>query len=133
MAAAVLRLVVLCSVGGGFALLLDRQIELRAAVADRDRQIDELHAIREALVPVEVPERPALELASCYVPAEEGVAGDFYLVAPGPNDTTVLVVGDAMGKGLEAARRASFARAALATFASFTDDPCGCSRWRTTR
>jgi len=123
LAAAALRLVVFCSVGGGFALLLDRQVELRAVVAQRDRQIGELRAIREALVPAEVPERPALELASCYVPAEEGVAGDFYLVAPGPNDTTVLAVGDAMGKGIEAARRASFARAALATFASFTDDP----------
>jgi serine phosphatase RsbU (regulator of sigma subunit) len=52
------------------------------------------------------------------------VGGDFYLVAEGPDDATIVVVGDVVGKGIEAARRATFVRAALATFADFTDDPC---------
>jgi len=94
-----------------------------AVIARQDRQLAELRALQEALTPGEPPHRPHLDLASCFMPAEAGVAGDFYLVAPGPGDATVLVVGDVMGHGIDAARRATFVRAALATFARFTDDP----------
>jgi PAS domain S-box-containing protein len=90
---------------------------------ERDRAVSELRALQAALTPPTLPARPRLELASCFLPAEAGVAGDFHLVLPGPGDTTVLVVGDAMGHGLEAAQRATFVRTALATFSRFTDDP----------
>ena len=79
--------------------------------------------LQGALTPVEPPPRPRLDLATCFVPAEGGVAGDFALVAPAPRDATVLVVGDVIGHGLEAARRATFLRTALGTFSRFTDDP----------
>jgi serine phosphatase RsbU (regulator of sigma subunit) len=36
----------------------------------------------------------------------------------------VLAVGDVAGKGVEAARRATFVRTSLATFAGFIDEPC---------
>ena len=36
----------------------------------------------------------------------------------------MLAVGDVSGKGIEAARRATFVRTSLATFAGFVDDPC---------
>ena len=36
--------------------------------------------------------------------AAEQISGDFYLVAAGPQDSTVLVVGDVVGHGVEAAR-----------------------------
>jgi serine phosphatase RsbU (regulator of sigma subunit) len=58
------------------------------------------------------------------VPAQQGAAGDFYLVTAGPADTTVVVVGDVAGKGVDAARRAAFVRTAFATSAPFTRDPC---------
>ena len=46
-----------------------------------------------------------LELAAHYVPAVQGVGGDFFLTAEGPRGSTVLLVGDVVGKGVEAARR----------------------------
>jgi sigma-B regulation protein RsbU (phosphoserine phosphatase) len=92
-------------------------------IARQDQELAELRVLQRALTPAEPPARPHLELASCFLAAEDGVAGDFYLVAPGPRDATVVVVGDVIGHGLEAARRATFLRTALATFSRFTDDP----------
>jgi PAS domain S-box-containing protein len=91
-------------------------------IAAQDEELAELRVLQRALTG-DPPARPHLELASCFVPAEEGVAGDFYLVAPGPQDATVVAVGDVIGHGLAAARRATFVRAAIATFVRFTDDP----------
>jgi serine phosphatase RsbU (regulator of sigma subunit) len=87
------------------------------------RELDEAQAVREALHPAVVAPRPALELAAHYVPAEQGVGGDFFLTAEGPRDSTVLLVGDVVGKGVQAARRAVFVRTSLVTFAPFEDDP----------
>ena len=92
-------------------------------IADQDQELAELRVLQRALTPVAPPARPGLDLATCFVPAEGGVAGDFLLVAAAPRDATVLVVGDVIGHGLEAARRATFLRTALATFTRFTDDP----------
>ncbi|MGH3016675.1 MAG: PP2C family protein-serine/threonine phosphatase, partial [Gaiellaceae bacterium] len=118
-----LRLGVFTGVGYGIGWLFDQRATLSAAVELQRRELGELRAIQEALVPPEMPERPGLELASCYVPAVQGVAGDFFIVAAGPGEATILVVGDVLGKGIDAARRASFVRTALATFAPFSDDP----------
>jgi PAS domain S-box-containing protein len=111
------------------AILAERdraRISLQRAsqvIARQDQKLAELRALQEALTPPRPPARPHLALASCFLPAEEGVAGDFYLVAAGPGDATIFVVGDVMGHGLHAARRATFVRTALATFSRFTDDP----------
>lgn len=95
----------------------------RALADERDRAVFELRALRDALTPAGIPVRPRLELACEFRPAEQGVSGDFHLIAPGPGDATIMVVGDASGHGLQAARRATFVRAVLAAFARFTDDP----------
>jgi serine phosphatase RsbU (regulator of sigma subunit) len=79
--------------------------------------------MRSTLVPAELPHRPDLRFATCFVPAMSGVAGDFFLVTAGPGDTTVVVVGDVSGKGLAAAQCAAFVRTSLATFASYTYSP----------
>lgn len=92
-------------------------------IARQDQELSELRALQEALTPAEPPTRPGISLSSCFLPAEDGVAGDFYLVAGGPRGSTVIVVGDVMGHGLHAARRATFVRTAIATFSHFTDDP----------
>ena len=57
------------------------------------------------------------------MPAQQGVGGDFFLTAEGPRGSTVLLVGDVVGKGVLAARRAVFVRTSLVTFAPFEDDP----------
>jgi len=57
------------------------------------------------------------------VPVQDGVGGDFYLAVEGPRGSTVMVVGDVVGKGVTAAQRAVFVRTSLVTFAPFEDDP----------
>jgi serine phosphatase RsbU (regulator of sigma subunit) len=102
----------------------EQRSKLSTTVSEQEAELVELRGIQQALAPREAPRRPALELASCYVPAEQGAAGDFYLVTAAPRDATIVVVGDVAGKGIEAARRAAFVRTALATSAPYTDDPC---------
>ena len=60
------------------------------------------------------------------------MSGDFYLVADGPHEGTALIVGDVVGKGLAAARRAAFVRTVFATTAPFSDDPGQLLSWANT-
>src|SRR5215216_2058655 len=117
------RVVAYCAAGYAFGWLVEDRRRLREEVDASRRHMAELRDLQEALAPPEVPSRPALELASCYVPAEGGAGGDFFLVAPGPGDATVIVIGDVAGKGLHAAKRAAYVRMGFAAAAPFQDDP----------
>ena len=106
---------------------------LRERLEAAEHELEDLRAIRDALTPPELPQRPGLELAAAFLPAAaEQVSGDFYLVAEGPQDSTVLVVGDVVGHGLQAGRRAAFVRTAFAATAPFSDDPCRLLSWANT-
>jgi serine phosphatase RsbU (regulator of sigma subunit) len=106
------------------ATIRDADIEaLRARLDAAEHELEDLRAIRDALTPFEMPQRPGMDLAAAFVPAAERVSGDFYLVAEGPQRSTVLVVGDVVGHGLHAAQRAAFVRTAFASTAPFSDDP----------
>lgn len=95
-----------------------------------EHELKDLRVIRDALTPPELPTRPGLELAAAYLPVTaEQVSGDFYLVAEGPQDSTLLVIGDVVGHGLAAARRAAFVRTTFAATAPFSDDPCQLLNW----
>ena len=108
-------------------MLTFQDIERRRLLeAQRDAELGELRTIKEALVPDAIPDRVGLEIATCHVPAEEGVAGDFHLVAEGPEALTTFFVGDVAGKGFAAARRGAYVRAALATFAPNELSPYAC-------
>jgi sigma-B regulation protein RsbU (phosphoserine phosphatase) len=108
-------------------------LELRERLAAAERELQDLRAIRDALTPPALPQRPGLELAAAFLPAvAERVSGDFHLVAEGPQDSTVLVVGDVVGHGLHAARRAAFVRTTFAATAPFSDDPCRLLSWANT-
>lgn len=96
-------------------LLADRETKLR--------QLQMLRSIQDALAPSVAPELPLLEIATGYVPAEGQLAGDFYLVAQGHNESAIVVVGDVVGKGMDAARRAAFIRATLNASTAYSDDP----------
>ena len=77
---------------------------LRQRLEAAEHELEDLRAIRDALTPPELPRRPGLQLAAGFLPASaERVSGDFYLVAEGPQDSTVLVVGDVVGHGLQEA------------------------------
>jgi serine phosphatase RsbU (regulator of sigma subunit) len=108
---------------GGLALAGVLIAELFARQIVITRELENLEATRDALRPATIVPRPALDLAAHYVPVQDGVGGDFYLAVEGPRGSTVLVVGDVVGKGVVAAQRAVFVRTSLVTFAPFEDDP----------
>ena len=101
-------------------------------LAADELELNDLRAVRDALTPPELASRPGVDLAASFLPATDGVSGDFYLVADGPHDATAFVVGDVVGKGLEAARRAAFVRTVFATTAPFSDDPGQLLSWANT-
>ena len=105
---------------------------LTARLEEAEDELKDLRAIRDALTPPDLPKRPGLELAAAFLPAGEHISGDFYLVAEGPKDSTVLVIGDVIGHGLEAGRRASFVRTTFAATAPFSDDPSQLLSWANT-
>jgi sigma-B regulation protein RsbU (phosphoserine phosphatase) len=105
------------------SLLLRRERALTRRVRTQQDELSELESLRAALTPADVPLIPHLQVATSFTPADGVAAGDFYLVVPGPGNCTTIVVGDVVGHGLEAARRAAFVRAALSTFARFSSDP----------
>ena len=106
---------------------------LREHLEEVEHELEDLRAIRDALTPPELPQRPGLDLAAAFLPAAaEHISGDFYLVAPGPLDSTVLVVGDVVGHGVQAGRRAAFIRTAFAATAPFSDDPARLLSWANT-
>ncbi len=85
-------------------------------------ELARLRAMRSALLPDGLPERPALEIASCFLPADEDVGGDFFVVS-GHGESTVFVLGDVVGRGLDAAMRASYVRTLLTSIIRFERNP----------
>jgi serine phosphatase RsbU (regulator of sigma subunit) len=110
----------------------DELTALRERLGAAEHELEDLRAIRDALTPPELPQRPGLELAAAFVPAAEQVSGDFYLVAEGPQDSTLMVIGDVVGHGLRAGRRAAFVRTVFAATAPFSDDPRRLLSWANT-
>ena len=111
----------------------DELAKLRVRLEAAEHELDDLRAIRDALTPPDLPGRPGLELAAAFLPAQaERVSGDFYLVAEGPQDSTVLIIGDVVGHGLQAGRRAAFVRTTFAATAPFSDDPWRLLSWANT-
>jgi serine phosphatase RsbU (regulator of sigma subunit) len=103
--------------------LIERTANLREQLAEAEHEMQELESLRAALTSPDLPEIEGLTIAASYTPADGLVAGDFFLVAPSADGTALVVVGDVVGHGLAAARRASFVRATIALFAEHTNDP----------
>jgi serine phosphatase RsbU (regulator of sigma subunit) len=103
--------------------LMDREATLRQQLADAEREMRELESLRAALTAPEVPDVDGLQIATAYTPAEGLAAGDFFLVVPSLDGTAVVVLGDVVGHGLPAARRAAYVRTTIALYAQYTSDP----------
>jgi serine phosphatase RsbU (regulator of sigma subunit) len=84
-------------------------VERRDEIADREERMRRVaEKLQDALLPT-LPDLPQTSLAVRYRAAarEARVGGDFYDVFPMPTGHVLIVVGDVMGKGVEAASRTS--------------------------
>jgi sigma-B regulation protein RsbU (phosphoserine phosphatase) len=102
---------------------------IRGRLAAAELELVDLRAIRDALLEPALIQREGMTIAAEVIPADPYVGGDFFFVGDGANGTTVMAIGDVVGKGLSAVRRSAFTRTALASVAPFSDDPCRLLQW----
>ncbi|MCX4695683.1 SpoIIE family protein phosphatase [Streptomyces sp. NBC_01408] len=111
-------------------LTLAEEFAARAAVCiDNARRYTQQHraalTLQHSLLPRELPEHSAVELAHRYLPAEPaaGVGGDWFDVIPLSGARVALVVGDVVGHGLHAAATMGRLRTAVHTLANLDYAP----------
>jgi serine phosphatase RsbU (regulator of sigma subunit)/anti-sigma regulatory factor (Ser/Thr protein kinase) len=86
--------------------------------AERKAAID----LQRALLPAELPDIPGWRVATYYSPAgEQEAGGDFYDVLPVAGGRIAAIVGDVMGRGVEAAAAMAEIRSTIRAYA--VDDP----------
>ncbi|MGW1892430.1 SpoIIE family protein phosphatase [Streptomyces sp. NPDC002004] len=102
----------------------------RAAVGiDNARQYTSQHAaalvLQRSLLPQQLPEQSAVDLAYRYLPADSrvGVGGDWFDVIPLSGARVGLTVGDVVGHGVHAAAHMGRLRATVRTLALLDLDP----------
>lgn len=97
-------------------------LALQARLSQAERSAASV--MQRYMLPARLPAVPGLEFASRYVCGGDGkVGGDWYDVFSLPGGTVCLVLGDAAGHGLPAARTMSQLREVLRANALHTDDP----------
>ncbi|MGW7555280.1 SpoIIE family protein phosphatase [Streptomyces rimosus] len=106
-------------------LLLAQEFVSRAAICiDNARRYTQEHygalTLQRSLLPRELPEQLAVEVAHRYLPADPaaGVGGDWFDVIPVSSARVALVVGDVVGHGLHAAATMGRLRTAVHTLAN---------------
>ncbi|WP_377274204.1 SpoIIE family protein phosphatase [Peterkaempfera sp. SMS 1(5)a] len=109
-------------------LSLAEELAARAAVCiDNARRYTREHTVavtlQHSLLPRNLPEQSALDVAHRYLPAQEGVGGDWFDVVPLPGARVALVVGDVVGHGLHAAATMGRLRTAVHNFSSLDLPP----------
>jgi serine phosphatase RsbU (regulator of sigma subunit) len=82
-------------------------------------------ALQKSLLPGNLPQSSAVEVASRYLPADAhaGVGGDWYDVIALPGARVALIVGDVAGHGIHAAATMGRLRTALGTLTDFDLPP----------
>ncbi|MFE3996913.1 SpoIIE family protein phosphatase [Streptomyces goshikiensis] len=109
-------------------LSLAEELVARAGVSiDNARRYTREHALavtlQRSLLPRDLPEQNAVEVAHYYLPAQSGVGGDWFDVIPLPGSRVALVVGDVVGHGLHAAAAMGRLRTAVLNFSSLDLPP----------
>ncbi len=107
---------------------LAEELVARAGISiDNARRYTREHALAEtlqrSLLPRDLPEQSAVEVAHYYLPAQSGVGGDWFDVIPLPGSRVALVVGDVVGHGLHAAAAMGRLRTAVLNFSSLDLPP----------
>lgn len=80
-------------------------------------------ALQRSLLPDRLPTIPGLEFAARYHTGAGGVGGDWYDVFRMPSGALCIVIGDVVGRGLQAAVVMGRLRSALRAYALYSDDP----------
>jgi PAS domain S-box-containing protein len=90
-----------------------------------DREHRTAETLQRALLPSELPDLPGYELAVRYLPGTQGdaAAGDFYDAFALPDGRFGIVIGDIVGRGIEAAATMGLVRNALRAYAVYADGP----------
>ncbi|MFG3532192.1 SpoIIE family protein phosphatase [Streptomyces sp. NPDC047917] len=104
------------------------ELVARGAVGvDNARRYTREHALavtlQRSLLPRGLPEQNALDVAYRYLPAYEGVGGDWFDVIPLSGARVALVVGDVVGHGLHAAATMGRLRTSVHNFSSLDPAP----------
>jgi serine phosphatase RsbU (regulator of sigma subunit) len=105
-------------------LVLYHQDEASKERLGRERLAEELrigHEIQEDLLPKHLPKVPQLQVGIGFLPARE-VGGDFYDFFILPNQSVLMIVADAAGKGVSACLYSLGLRSSLRAIASMTQD-----------
>jgi serine phosphatase RsbU (regulator of sigma subunit) len=90
-----------------------------------EREFQNARELQQILVPETLPAIPGFTLTSAYRPAQE-VGGDFFQIIPlegALHGSTLIVLGDVSGKGLQAAMTVSLIVGAVRTLAKFAPLP----------
>ena len=104
----------------------DRRSYEQELVAERRREREVAQRLQASLLAGELPEGPAFEIGVAYRPGVRtlDVGGDWYdAFALGDRGTIALVVGDVVGRGVDAAAAMGQVRSALRALASVGDGP----------
>jgi serine phosphatase RsbU (regulator of sigma subunit)/anti-sigma regulatory factor (Ser/Thr protein kinase) len=111
-----------CEVLGAIAAQAGQALQ-RATLYERHRSAAEL--LQRGLLPQRLPDVPGLSMAARYVPGAAGlrIGGDWYDCVPVAGGRLALVVGDVMGKGVQAATRMAQVRNAVRVLASIDPSP----------
>jgi anti-sigma regulatory factor (Ser/Thr protein kinase)/putative methionine-R-sulfoxide reductase with GAF domain len=97
-------------------------LAVRARLATAERTAGA--ALQRSLVPERLPRIPGLDLASRYVPAEDGgVGGDWYDLFTVPSGHVCITIGDVVGRGLRAAVVMGRLRSTVRAYALEVVDP----------
>ncbi len=99
------------------------ELAARSAVCvDNARRYTREHSmavtLQRSLLPGDLPEQSAVEVAYRYLPAQAGVGGDWFDVIPLSCTRVALVVGDVVGHGLHAAATMGRLRTAVHNFSA---------------
>jgi hypothetical protein len=104
---------------------------IRYSIANRrrqtklEREFQNARELQQILVPETLPAIPGFTLTSAYRPAQE-VGGDFFQIIPlegALQGSTLIVLGDVSGKGLQAAMTVSLIVGAVRTLAKWAPQP----------
>jgi len=102
------------------ALTAQTLLRTESYAAEREASLD----LQRALLPAETPPIPGWQFATYYSPAGQGEAGgDFYDVMPLGDGRVVAIVGDVMGRGVEAAAAMAQVRTMIRAYAVVDPEP----------